>query len=231
MELLAVVWAVDRYKHYVLGKPFTIATDHKALTSALDGNKSNKIYQFRLTRWVDRLLPYQFKTVQIPGRDMGIVDYVSPDTFNDPWPESELDEKFVAATINSFHEALDCMNSRLEGIGSLDRNENVLECSKRNVAKQSSINGCHDNQNGQKRTKLDRNERKQSSRLPKQLNTTFQEKPITFSSIQLSKQSKKRKILSSVNKIQKKTRLRERDVRKIQSIIRLVVRYTTGLAK
>ena len=157
LELLAVVWAVDRYKHNLLGKPFTIATDHKALTSALDGNKSNKTYQSRLTRWVDRLLPYQFKTVHIPGRDMGIVNYVSRDTLNDPWPDSEFDEKFVVATINSFHEALDCMNSRVEGIGSL---ENVLECCKRNVAKQSSINGCHDNQNGQKRTKLDRNERK-----------------------------------------------------------------------
>ena len=132
LELLAVVWAVDRYKHYLLGKPFTIATDHKALTSALDGNKSNKTYQSRLTRWVDRLLPYQFKIVHIPGRDMGIVDYLSRDPFNDPWPESELDEKFVVASINSFHKALDCMNSRLEGIGSLNRNENVLEGMQRN---------------------------------------------------------------------------------------------------
>ena len=59
----------------------------------------------RLTRWVDRLLPYQFKIVHIPRRDMGIVDYLSRDPYNDSWPESELDEKFVVATINSFHEA------------------------------------------------------------------------------------------------------------------------------
>ena len=122
LELLAVVWAVDRYKHYLLGKPFTIATDHKALTTALDGNKSNKTYQSRLPRWADRLLPYQFKIVHIPGRDMGIVDYLSRDPFNDPWPESELDEKFVVATINSFHEAFDCWNSRLKETGSLNRN-------------------------------------------------------------------------------------------------------------
>ena len=187
MELLAVVWAVDRYKHYLLGKPFTIATDHKALTSALDGNKSNKTYQSRLILWVDRLLPYQFKKVHIPGRDMGIVEYLSRDPFNYPWPESELDKKFVVATINSFHEALDCMSSRLKGVGSLNWNENVLECSRRNAEKQSSINDCHDNQNGQKRTRLDRNERKQFSRLPKQLTTTVQDKQITFSSTQLSK--------------------------------------------
>ena len=153
LELLAVDWAVDRYKHYLLGKSFTIATDHKAPTSVLDDIKSNKTHQSRLTRWVDRFLPYQFKIVHIPGRDMGIIDYLLRDPFNDPWPESELDKKLVVATINSFPEALYCMSSRIEGIGSLDWNENVLECSRRNVAKQSSINGCHDNQNGQKRKK------------------------------------------------------------------------------
>ena len=116
-----------------MGKPFTIATDHKALTSALDGNKSNKTYQSRLTRWVDQLLPYQFKIVHIPGKDMDIVDYLSRDPFNDPWPESELDEKFLVATINSFHEALDCMSSSVKGIGSLNRNENILEYSRRNT--------------------------------------------------------------------------------------------------
>ena len=194
LELLAVVWAVDRYKHYLLRKPFTIATDHKALTLALDGNKSNKTYQSRLTRWVNRLLPYQFNIFHIPGRDMGIVDYLSRDPFNDPWPESELDEKFVVATINSFHETLDCMSRRLKGNGSLNRNKNVLECSRRNAEKQSSINGCYDNQNGQKRIRLDRNERKQFSRLPKQLNTTVQDKEITFSSTQFSKRSCPKKL-------------------------------------
>ena len=206
MELLAVVWAVDRYKHYLLGKPFTIATDHKALTTALDVNQSNKTYQSRLTRWVDRLLPYQFNIVHIPGRDMGIVDYLSRDPFNDPWPESELDEKFVVATINSFHEAFDCWNSRLKASRSLNRNENVVECSRRNARKQSSSNGCYSNQNGQNRTKLDRNERKQFPRLQKQLNTTVHQKQITLSSNQPSKQS----VLNNC-KIKKRPVLRKRE--------------------
>ena len=85
LELLAVVWSVDRFKHYLLGKIFLIATDHKALVSALDENRSNKTYQSRLTRWVDRLLPYQFKVVYIPGKDMGIVDYLSREPNGEPW--------------------------------------------------------------------------------------------------------------------------------------------------
>ena len=77
LQLLAVVWAVDCFNHYLLGKEYVIVTDHKALTSALGGNRSNKTYQSRLTRWVDRLLPYQFKITHIPGIDMGIVEYLS----------------------------------------------------------------------------------------------------------------------------------------------------------
>ena len=84
LEPLAVVWSVDQFKHYLLEKEFTLATDHKALTSALGEHKSNKTYQSRLTRWVDRLLPYQFKVVHIPGKDMGIVDYLSRDPIGEP---------------------------------------------------------------------------------------------------------------------------------------------------
>ena len=102
LELLAVVWSVDRFKHYLLGKEFVIATDHKALVSALDENKSNKTYQSRLTRWVDRLLPYQFKVLHLPGKDMGIVDYLSRNPKGEPWPESVLDEKFVVTSIESY---------------------------------------------------------------------------------------------------------------------------------
>ena len=157
---------MDRFKHYLLGKEFVIATDHKALVSALDENKSNKTYQSRLTRWVDRLLPYQFKVVHLPGKDMGIVDYLSRNPKGEPWPESVLDEKFAVTSIESFHKALDCLNSRLNDQDSIDRNENVLEYSRfdQNVSnKNTSSTRCYSNQNGPKRTKHDRNERNEDS--------------------------------------------------------------------
>ena len=162
LELLAVVWSVDQFKHYLLGKEFVIATDHKKLVSALDEHKSNKTYQSRLTRWVDRLLPYQFKVSHLPGKDMGIVDYLSRNPKSEPWPESVLDEKFVVTSIESFHRALDCLNSRLSEHDRLDRNENVLEYSRidQNVSNQNtSSTRCYGNQNGPKRKKHDRNEK------------------------------------------------------------------------
>ena len=53
LELLAVVWAVEHFKHYLHGQEFKILTDHQALLSALNENRGNKTYQSRLTRWVD----------------------------------------------------------------------------------------------------------------------------------------------------------------------------------
>ena len=77
LELLADVWAVEHFKNYLYGTKFQIVSDHKALASVLKGNKSNKTYSSRLTRWVDRLLPFEFEIFHAPGRTMGIADYLS----------------------------------------------------------------------------------------------------------------------------------------------------------
>ena len=161
LELLAVVWAVDRFKHYLLGKEFVIVTDHKALTSALEGKRSNMTYQSRLTRWVDRLVPYQFKIVHIPGKDMGIVDYLSREPSGEPCPETKLDEKFVVTSIECFHRALDCLYSRLNATDLVNQNENLLEHSQKQKRENKLLNsrhGCHSNKTVKNRTKLDRNE-------------------------------------------------------------------------
>ena len=60
LELLGVVWAVEHYKTYLYGPEFGIITKHKALLSALSSNHGIKTYHSRLTRWVDRLLPFNF---------------------------------------------------------------------------------------------------------------------------------------------------------------------------
>ena len=199
LELLAVVWSVDRFKHYLLGKEFVIATDHKAMVSALDEHKSNKTYQSRLTRWVDRLLTYQFKVIHLPGKDMGIVDYLSRNPKGEPWPESVLDEKFEVTSIESFHKALDCLNSRLSDHDRLDRNKNVLEYSRidHNVSNQNtSSTRCYGNQNGPKRTKHDRNERNEDSR-------SFQREKFENSKISLSQNRQQIQSVESAKKNRK----------------------------
>ena len=124
LELSAVVWAVYRFNYYLLGKEFVIITDHKEITSALERNRSNKTYQSKLTQWVDRLLPYQFKITHISGKFMDIVDYLSREPSRESWPETELDEKFVVTSIECFLKALDCLYSRLNDTNSVVRMKN-----------------------------------------------------------------------------------------------------------
>ena len=76
LELLGVVWAIEYFKYYLFGKNFTVLTDHRALLSVLKSHRSNKSYNSRLTRWIDRLLPFDFNIEHIPGTRMGLVDYI-----------------------------------------------------------------------------------------------------------------------------------------------------------
>ena len=66
LELLAVVWSFERCENYVYGIEFEIVSDHKALKSVLKANKANKTFSSCLTRWVDRLLPFEFTVVHHP---------------------------------------------------------------------------------------------------------------------------------------------------------------------
>ena len=77
LELLAVVWSVENFRNYVYGTNFEEVSDHKALTSILKGNRANKTFSSQLTRWVDRLLPFQFTGCHEPGRTLGMADYLS----------------------------------------------------------------------------------------------------------------------------------------------------------
>ena len=71
------MWSVEYFRSYVYGVKFKIISDHKALATVLKGQKGSKTYSCRLTRWVDRFLPFDFKVLHGPGRTLGITDYLS----------------------------------------------------------------------------------------------------------------------------------------------------------
>ena len=94
LELLPVVWSLEHFKYYLYGLRFTLQTDHQALLSALKDNRGNKTYQSRLTRWVDRLLPFNFSVEDIAGKNMGFADYFCRHLTSAALPVSNDDKKF-----------------------------------------------------------------------------------------------------------------------------------------
>ena len=59
------------------GEAFSVIRVQRALLSIMRENKANKSYNSRLTRWVDRLLPFDFSIDHLLGSKMGLVDYIS----------------------------------------------------------------------------------------------------------------------------------------------------------
>ncbi|KAF9761336.1 Retrovirus-related Pol polyprotein from transposon 17.6 [Nosema granulosis] len=64
-ELLGLVKGIENYRHYLLGRPFTLRTDHRALTYLWEAK--NPVG--RLLRWSLKLSEYDFKVEYIKGDD------------------------------------------------------------------------------------------------------------------------------------------------------------------
>ena len=63
-ELLAVVAFLQHFRQYLLGTPFTIRTDHSALTWL----QNFKQPEGQLARWLEQLQEYEFTIIHHPGK-------------------------------------------------------------------------------------------------------------------------------------------------------------------
>ena len=111
LELLGNVWAIEHFKYYLYGKHFTVITDHQALISALNASERSKTSQSRLTRWIDRLIPFHFDIKHLAGSKMGLIDYMSRNPVELPLAPSEYDEAFVVETITTFINNLEMIDN------------------------------------------------------------------------------------------------------------------------
>ena len=69
-------------------------------------HRSNKSYNSRLTRWVDRLLPFGFNIEHIPGEKKGLVDYISRQPNQEAKVTNKYDEKLAVATITRIRDGI-----------------------------------------------------------------------------------------------------------------------------
>ena len=70
-EALAIKWALDKLRYYLLGREFTLVTDHAPLKWMASTKNA------RVTRWFLALQDYRFQVDHRPGREHGNADALS----------------------------------------------------------------------------------------------------------------------------------------------------------
>ena len=87
LELLAVVWGLERFRFHLYGKQVQLFSDHQALEPLLKRNKTNKQYSARLTRWLDRLNHFDISLEHTAGKEIKFTDFISRNPTETAEPE------------------------------------------------------------------------------------------------------------------------------------------------
>ena len=107
LELLAVVWGLERFRFHLYGKQIYLFSDHQTLKPLLKRNKSNIQYTVRLTRWFDRLNHFDITQNTLREKKIKSTDFISRNPTETAEPEENYEEEFVInalaqlATVNN----------------------------------------------------------------------------------------------------------------------------------
>lgn len=90
-ETLAVVWGVEKFDYFLLGREFTIVSDNSALRQifAKDRTEEGKRAVMRFAGWQLRMAPYRFEVEHIPGKNNIAADALSRLCLMKPAPYEE----------------------------------------------------------------------------------------------------------------------------------------------
>ncbi len=103
-EALAVVTCVTKLRHYLLGRRFTLLTDHDALVHLLGENAPAPVgpsgeprRSARLVRWSLLMSQYEFDAIHVPGNRMAVPDYLSryAGGMSDPESDAKIAQHFA----------------------------------------------------------------------------------------------------------------------------------------
>ena len=86
-EALAVAWALDKARHFVLGcNDLIVATDHTPLPKVFGDRKMEDIKNQRLYNLNEKTLPFLFRITHVPGKRHFTADSLSRYASGDPNP-------------------------------------------------------------------------------------------------------------------------------------------------
>ena len=106
LEMLAIAWAVESCKHFLLGCKFHILTDHRPLVGTFEKPLAD-ILNPRLMRFRERLMPFSFDVTWTPGKSHLIADALSrAPLFSPPEEENEAVKSVIAASVSPIDPAL-----------------------------------------------------------------------------------------------------------------------------
>ena len=75
-EALSAFWACEHWKKFLLGRPFTLKTDHASLMSSLTQHTSKrKLAKF--IRWLDKLSQFEYDIKYVKGEENVLADFLS----------------------------------------------------------------------------------------------------------------------------------------------------------
>lgn len=124
-EALAISFAIEKWKIFLWGFQFQIATDHRPLVSIFNSRDTLQV-NARISRFVTRLLPYNYTVYYKAGPDNVIADFLSRVTPND----SEADNDQVdpeGLIVNSILSDTTISKTDLQNISETDPEMRVIQ--------------------------------------------------------------------------------------------------------
>lgn len=115
-EALAVVWGVEKFHFYLIGREFHLVVDHQPLAFIFSGeSRVNKRATTRAEGWALRLSTYRFD-VLVVSSEGNIADYLSRESLENKEPFNDLDGKnelgALTVTVNpNFRNGLQAVTS------------------------------------------------------------------------------------------------------------------------
>ena len=77
-EALSIVFGAEKFRHYLLGRQFTLETDHKPLLTLFGEHKGiPEMASARIKRWAMKLSAFQYKIQHISSKDNACADFLS----------------------------------------------------------------------------------------------------------------------------------------------------------